>query len=261
MLDAPIGVFDSGIGGITILQAVRDLLPNENYVYYGDSRNCPFGTKKLLELKQIVCAATEFLLKKRAKIIIVACNTATTRTIDYLRETFPDVQFIGTEPAVKLACDSGASNILLLSTEGTAHSPRTQELIEKNIRPGQTIENVPCLGLAEAIETRDEKKILENLAKNFKKIENREEVDIVILGCTHYPLAKAEIQKFFPKAKLVDGGVGVAKQTKRILEEYGLLNPSGARGKEEYFFSKSSFMVARDGDFNLSGLDEQRSRL
>ncbi|MBR3131700.1 glutamate racemase [Candidatus Saccharibacteria bacterium] len=238
MLDAPIGVFDSGIGGITILQAVRDLLPNENYVYYGDSRNCPFGTKKLSELKQIVCAATEFLLKKQAKLIIVACNTATTRTIEYLRKSFPEVQFIGTEPAIKLACDTGASNILLLSTEGTAHSSRTQELIEENIRPGQTVENIPCLGLAEAIETRDEKKILENLMKNFSKIEDREEIEVVILGCTHYPLAKAEIQKFFPKARLVDGGIGVAKQTKKVLEASKLLNKNNVRGKEEYFFSK-----------------------
>lgn len=239
MPDAPIGVFDSGIGGTTILHSVQSLLPNENYVFFGDSKNCPFGTKDLPELKEIVKSATEFLIEKHAKLIIVACNTATTQTIDYLRETFPDIPFVGTEPAIKLACDSGATNILLLSTEGTAHSPRTQELIEQNINPGQRVDNLPCLGLAEAIETRDIEKIRANLAENFKNVAEPEKVEVVVLGCTHYPLASAEIQKFFPNAKLMDGGEGVAKQTKKLLEEKGLLSPSDKRGEVEYFFSKA----------------------
>ena len=239
MPDAPVGVFDSGIGGTTILQAVQKLLPNENFIFFGDSKNCPFGTKKLPELKKIVKDAAEFLIERNVKLIIVACNTATTQTIDYLREIFPEVPFVGTEPAIKLACDSGASNILLLSTEGTAHSPRTQELIEENIKPGQRVDNFPCLGLAEAIETRNINKIRANLAENFKNIPEPEKIEIVVLGCTHYPLASAEIQKFFPNAKLVDGGEGVAKQVKKILEEKGLLNQSGKRGEVEYSFSKA----------------------
>ncbi|MBR3318917.1 glutamate racemase [Candidatus Saccharibacteria bacterium] len=239
MPDAPIGVFDSGIGGTTVLQAVRELLPNENFVFFGDSKNCPFGTKELPELKEIVKDAAEFLIEKHVKLIIVACNTATTQTIDYLRETFPDIPFVGTEPAIKLACDSDASNILLLSTEGTAHSPRTQELIEQNIKPDQRIDNFPCLGLAEAIETRDINKIRANLADNFKNIPEPEKIDAVVLGCTHYPLASAEIQKFFPNAKLMDGGEGVAKQVKTILEEKGILNTNDKRGEVEYFFSKA----------------------
>ena len=239
MSDAPIGVFDSGIGGTTVLRAVREMLPNENYVFFGDSKNCPFGTKSEPELKEIVKNATEFLLKKQVKLIIVACNTATTQTIDYLRETFPNIPFVGTEPAIKLACDSGAKNILLLSTEGTAHSPRTQELIGKNIKLGQKVVNVPCLGLAEAIETRDIERIKKNLAYNFENIEDKDLVDVVVLGCTHYPLAKTEIQKFFPKAKLVDGGEGVARQTKKLLEEKGLLSRRNKPGEVEYFFSKA----------------------
>jgi len=238
MNSAPIGVFDSGIGGTTVLQSAQELLPNENYVFFGDSANCPFGTKSPAELRQIVKAATEFLLERGVKLIIVACNTATTQTIEWLRETFPELPFVGTEPAVKLACDGGWTQILLLSTEGTAHSPRTEELIQENIRPGQTVINLPCLGLAEAIETRDLAKIRENLKENFKNVAKPEEVEVVILGCTHYPLASKEIQKFFPKAKLVDGGEGVARQTKRLLAEKGLLNPSKKRGEVEYFFSK-----------------------
>ena len=170
MNDAPIGVFDSGIGGTTVLKSVQELLPNEDYVFFGDSANCPFGTKSPEELRGIVKQATEFLLERKAKLIIVACNTATTQTIEWLREQYPDVPFVGTEPAVKLACDGGWTQILLLSTEGTAHSPRTQELIEKNIRPGQKIVNLPCLGLAEAIETRDLTKIRANLGENFKNV-------------------------------------------------------------------------------------------
>ena len=235
----PIGVFDSGIGGTTILQAVQKVLPTEDYVFFGDSKNCPFGTKSPEELKGIVKSAAEFLIAKHVKLIIVACNTATTQTIGYLRKTFPDIPFVGTEPAIKVACDSGAKNILLLSTEGTSHSPRTQKLIDTNIREGQAITNLPCLGLAEAIETRDNKKILANLKANFANIKNPEDVEVVIFGCTHYPLAAAEIQKFFPNARMIDGGAGVARQTKKILAERSLFSPTKDYGSVEYFFSKS----------------------
>ncbi len=236
---APIGVFDSGIGGTTILKSVQALLPNENFVYFGDSKNCPFGTKTPDELKTIVKDATNFLLEKHVKLIIVACNTATTQTISFLRETFPFIKFVGTEPAIKLACDSGKKNLLLLSTEGTAHSPRTKELADQNLRPDQTLTNLPCLGLAEAIESRDLEKIHQNLAKNFQNLPHPELIDIVILGCTHYPLIKPEIQKFFKKAELIDGGPGVARQTKKLLEAENLLTPSTTRGSVEYYFSKS----------------------
>ncbi len=238
MNSSPIGVFDSGIGGTTILKSVRKLLPNENYVFFGDSANCPFGTKNIDELKSIVRNATDFLIKKGAKIIIVACNTATTQTIEYLRELYPNIPFVGTEPAVKLACGTGKKMLLLLSTEGTAHSPRTQELIEQNIRPNQQIVNLPCIGLAEAIETTDADRIHECLVKNFKNVEKPEEVDIVILGCTHYPLASEQIKSFFPNASLLDGGDGVARQTQKILSERKLLSPNTESGTVEYFFSK-----------------------
>ena len=156
MQENPIGVFDSGIGGTTVLKSVQELLPNENYVFFGDSKNCPFGTKPLDELKTIVKNAVDFLLESNVKLVIVACNTATTQTIGFLRETYLSLPFVGTEPAIKLACDSGKKHLLLLSTEGTAHSPRTKELINKNLKPDQTLINLPCLGLAEAIESRKE---------------------------------------------------------------------------------------------------------
>lgn len=238
MQNNPIGVFDSGIGGTTVLKAVQTLLPHEDYVFFGDSKNCPFGTKSSEELKVIVKNAIDFLLKKQAKLIIVACNTATTQAIDFLRKTYPDVPFVGTEPAIKLACDSGKENLVLLSTEGTAHSSRTKELIKNNIKAEQKIINLPCLGLAEVIETRNLDAIRQNLAENFSHIENPAGADVVILGCTHYPLVREEIQKFFPNAVLIDGGEGVARQTKRLLTERGFLNPKQSQGTVEYHFSK-----------------------
>lgn len=240
MNNSPIGVFDSGIGGTTVLKSVRRLLPNENYVFFGDSANCPFGTKSIEELRIIVKDATDFLIEKGAKIIIVACNTATTQTIEFLRETYPNMPFVGTEPAIKLACDTGRKRILLLSTEGTAHSPRTQELIEQNIRPDQQIVNLPCMGLAEAIETTNTDRIHECLVENFKNVENPDEVDIVVLGCTHYPLASEQIKTFFPNASLLDGGEGVARQTRRLLSEKKLFSSSKEMGVVEYFFSKKA---------------------
>ena len=238
MQNSPIGVFDSGIGGTTVLKSVQKLLPHEDYIFFGDSKNCPFGTKSPEELKTIVRSATEFLLSKRVKLIIVACNTATTQTINFLRQTYPNIPFVGTEPAIKLACDSKKANLLLLSTEGTAYSPRTRKLIKNNLREEQTITNLPCLGLAETIETRNLAKICTNLEDNFKNVQNPETVDIVILGCTHYPLVSGEIQKFFKNAKLIDGGDGVARQTKKLLAEQNLLNHKTTPGSVEYFFSK-----------------------
>ncbi len=235
--NAPIGVFDSGIGGTTILESLQELLPNDDYIFFGDSKNCPYGTKSLTDLERIVKNVVDYLLRERVKIIVVACNTATTQTIEFLREEYPFISFVGTEPAIKLACDSGRSNLLLLSTEGTAHSMRTEELIEENLREGQNIVNLPCLGLAEAIETRDAERINHNLTKNFQNVKNPEKVDVVILGCTHYPIVKTEIQKFFPNARLVDGGNGVARHTQELLKSQGLLSVSPKHGQVKYFFS------------------------
>ena len=236
-----IGIFDSGRGGVTVMTEIQKVLPEEEYIYLADSKNCPYGSKTVEELKEIVSHATDYLLRRGAKIIVIACNTATTQMIGYLREKYPDVPFVGTEPAIKKACDEtkkGAekkpAKILLMATEGTAHSKRTEELIKQNLRAGQMIEVVACEGLAKAIEEKNEveiERVLSEVLSALKKSDRGEkkffgqkrsknnEFKTVILGCTHYPLIREQIQKKFPSARLIDGNRGVALEVKRVVEE------------------------------------------
>lgn len=218
-----IGVFDSGIGGTTVLNEIKKLLPNEEYYYIADSKNCPYGEKTDDELIKIVTKNTEELKEWGAKIIVIACNTATTRCIDYLRQHFPDLKFVGTEPAIKLATNTDAKNILVLATPGTIASERTKSLLKVNQKEGQEVTLLPCPGLADTIE--------ENLNKNPAKItkkltellDGQLTPDIIVLGCTHYSLIKNKINSFFPTATLIDGNLGVAKEVEKTLSTFSSL--------------------------------------
>lgn len=206
-----IGVFDSGKGGTVILEEIKKLLPDEEYLFIGDSENCPYGEKLDEELMEIVESIVEKLKDWGAKIVVVACNTATTRCIDRLRELYPDLKFVGTEPAVKLASEIGAEKVLVMATPGTIESERLNSLVEKNRKNGQKMELLACAGLADAIE--NDKHIDETLKKVLK---GTGEFDLVVLGCTHYSLIKDKIQKCFPQAKLIDGNIGVANRVKEL---------------------------------------------
>ena len=213
-----IGVFDSGIGGTSVLEAIKKLLPNEEYYYFADSKNCPYGEKEDDELYRIVKNNVEFLINWGAEIIVIACNTATTRCIEKLREEYK-IPFVGTEPAVRLAVKSNANKILVLATPGTIHSERLETLVKENQRQNQAIDLLPCPGLADTIEfnlNKDESKIykkLEELLNNLSK-----DYDSIVLGCTHYSLIKPLIQEFFPSAELVDGNEGIAKRVKELVK-------------------------------------------
>lgn len=215
-----IGVFDSGIGGTTILDAIKKLLPNEEYFYIADSKNCPYGEKSDTELYKIVRTNVDELKKWGAKIIVIACNTATTKCITKLRQDYPELKFIGTEPAIKLAVTTNTKNILVMATPGTIESERTKALLKENQKPDQRIQLLACPGLADTIEF--------NLDKNNSKITQKldellEDTDrdygAVVLGCTHYSLIKPMIQKYFPTAKLIDGNEGITKRVNAITEE------------------------------------------
>lgn len=216
-----IGLFDSGIGGTTILDAVKNILPNEEYKYIADSKNCPYGEKSDLELQAIVTKNVETLKSWGAAIIIIACNTATTRCISYLRDKYPKIHLIGTEPAVKLATNTNAQNILIMATPGTIDSERLQTLLKANQKPNQTINLLACPGLANLIEqnysSRNLRPITGYLKNLFQKTEDAPE--IIVLGCTHYSLIKPEIQSFFPSARLIDGNDGVARQVQELIQK------------------------------------------
>ena len=232
-----IGMFDSGIGGLTILKELKKLLPNEDYIYYADSKNNPYGEKSDEELMKIVTNIVDFLISNDVKIIVIACNTATTRCIKRLRLMYPNMLFVGTEPAIKVACDNNYKNTLVMATPGTIKAERTHELVKNYKRIGQKIKLLPCKGLADTIEFGSEKdvdRVLHNLLHSYYD----KDIDSIVLGCTHYPYAKKSIKKLFPNAKLIDGNKGVSNQVKRVLESKNLLSNSNVKGKTEIIYNK-----------------------
>ncbi len=218
--DMKIGLFDSGIGGTTILKAAKQAFPHEEYFYIADSKNCPYGEKSSLELQKIVSKNVDELQNWGAKIIIIACNTATTRCISYLRNKYPKIQFIGTEPAIKLATESNSQNILVMATPGTIDSERTKTLLKENQKPDEIIQLLPCPHLADTIEhnynDHNFAPIVNTLKTIFKEVQAPP--DTIVLGCTHYSLIKDQIQSFFLHAKLIDGNQGVIHQLGKLIK-------------------------------------------
>ena len=225
-MNRKIGIFDSGIGGTTTLKEIMKLLPKEDYIYYADSINNPYGNKSDEELFNITSNIVDYLIKNDVKLIVIACNTATTRCISKLRSIYPNMIFVGTEPAIKVACDNGYKNTLVLATPGTISSKRTKELIDNNKKETENFYLVSCEGLANAIENNKTNKV-DKLLEYYLTPYLDKNIDSIVLGCTHYPLIKEKIQKYFKNASILDGNIGVAKRVKYLLEENNLLNDKG----------------------------------
>jgi glutamate racemase len=222
----PIGLFDSGVGGTSIWKEVHALLPNESTIYLADSKNAPYGQKTQEEIIELSKKNTEFLLKNNCKLIIVACNTATTNAIKALRASY-DVPFIGIEPAIKpAALHSKTQKIGILATQGTLNS----ELFHQTVALYSDVKVVEQIGfdlvkLIENGEMYSKKMIL--LLEEYLLPMVAQDIDYLVLGCTHYPYLIPQIQKIIPKhIKIIDSGEAVAKQTKHILEINNLFNTS-----------------------------------
>lgn len=213
-----IGMFDSGRGGLTVLEAVKKKLPDAEYKYIADSKNCPYGDKPPEVLYEIVRKHVETLRDFGATIIVIACNTATVKCIERLRTDYPELKFVGTEPAVKLALKNGAKKTLVLATPNTIGSERVHLLAENNAKSGQKVDFLACPGLAETIEKYYDKDIDKIMAKLKEILTPDESYDAVVLGCTHYPLIKEQIQQFYPNAKMLDGSDGVAKRVEALIK-------------------------------------------
>ena len=236
-MNKKIGVLDSGIGGTTVLDKMVELLPNEEYVYYKDTKNNPYGEKSEEELYKIVKEIVTFLInKKNCKIIVLACNTATTKCMKKLQKEFPDMLFVGTVPAVKVACDNHYKHTLVLATPATIDSERMAELVKDNKKDDQEMILYPCPGLADAIEKERKDKIIQILKKIKQEMQDKK-IDSIVLGCTHYPLIKDQIKEYFPNVMLLDGSFGVAQEVKRQLESHNLLSQTST-GNIEYIDSE-----------------------
>ena len=236
----PIGVFDSGLGGITVLAELTKLMPNENFIYLGDSKNAPYGTKAEEEIKKHTTNCITELIGQNVKAVVIACNTATSVAAESLRQEF-DIPIIGIEPAVKpAALKYKNEKIFVMATPMTLKKEKFLKLM-RNYNNLCEITPIPCPNLVEIIEkgVTSGKEIDNYIAKLFEAFE-KEKPSAIVLGCTHYPFIKDAIDKHFNfSVDIIDGGNGTARETKRRLMEEGLLNQSHKCGKIEFINSKN----------------------
>ncbi|WP_172914788.1 glutamate racemase [Capnocytophaga canis] len=235
---APIGLFDSGVGGTTIWKEVVALMPNENTLFLADNKNAPYGGKTKDEIIDLCERNTECLLNNNVKIIVLACNTGTTNAIAYLREKYRHVPFIGIEPAIKpAALGSVTKKIGVLATQGTL----TSELFQKNssnLAQNNGIEFVERVGegLVKLIESGNiNSSEMTILLKKYLYPMVEEGIDYLVLGCTHYPYLLPQIQQLIPEnIQVIDSGYAVARQTKNILSQNQLLNDTREKPKHRW---------------------------
>jgi glutamate racemase len=221
----PIGIFDSGVGGISVLAEIIKFLPNENFIYYADSKHAPYGIRNVDEVKSLSLDITHFLVNQGIKALVVACNTATSVAINHIRQEL-EIPVIGMEPALKPAVEMGSvGKIVVMATPMTLKEAKFNSLLNK-YRDISEIISLPCPGLVEIIEagyTKGEK--VENYLKELFSTLPLEEISTLVLGCTHYLFVKRELQELLgPRIVIVDGNNGTAKNLKRNLEGQSLIN-------------------------------------
>ncbi|MFL1894075.1 glutamate racemase [Aquimarina sp. 2-A2] len=234
----PIGIFDSGIGGTSIWKAITTLLPNEDTIYLADSYYAPYGQRSKDEIVALSIKNTEKLIAMGAKMIVVACNTATTNAIEYLRTSY-DVPFIGIEPAIKpAALRTKTKNIGILATKGTLSS----ELFAKTSNKYSdtiNIHEITGSGLVELIEEGSiNSPEMEVLLHSYTDSFIEKNIDCLVLGCTHYPYLIPQLKKLLPdRIDIIDSGEAVARQTKAILNEHTLLSKSASFERNYQFYT------------------------
>ena len=221
---SPVGVFDSGVGGISTLREMIRELPDERFIYYGDIANAPYGTKSTTEVIACVRSVVNRLLEQESKALVIACNTATGAAAATLRRELT-IPVIGMEPALKPASEMRKDgSVLVLATPLTLKQEKFTNLMK---RYGEGAVKVPCPGLMELVEADDETGALQYLQELFSRFDI-DRVDAVVLGCTHYVFLKDMIRALLPEhIAITDGNAGTARQLRRVLDREGLLNPEG----------------------------------
>lgn len=258
MSNKAIGIFDSGIGGTSIFKEIHALLPNENCIYLADSKNAPYGNRSEKDILQLSIKNTELLINKGCKIIVVACNTATTNAIGYLRKNY-NMSFIGIEPAIKpAALNTQTKAVGILATKGTFSSQlfhKTTDLYAHGIK---VIEQVGE-GIVPLIETgKLDTSEMQALLKTYLKPMLEQNIDYLVLGCTHYPYLIPMLTKMLPDhVKIIDSGLAVAKQTQTVLSSCHLLNDSATKPTIQLFSNGDVAIldIILDHKFDTSYLD------
>lgn len=237
-----IGVFDSGVGGLSILIELKKILPNEDFVFLADQAYVPYGEKTKKQLVNRCLKITDYFIKQHnVKILIIACNTATCAAIDEMRAKYK-LPIVGTVPAVKLAAENTKTKTIgIISTPSTSKSEAVQNLIKENCQSIKVF-NIGCPNLEDTVEESnlESQKVRQLLLKYLKDIKNSK-TDQLVLGCTHYPFLKKAIGKMLGnKVKLLDSGKAIAKRTQTLLKSHNSKNNQKTKGKSVYFTTGNS---------------------
>ena len=240
-ITSPIGVFDSGVGGLSVLRSIREQMPEESILYFGDQGHVPYGPRSMGQIQSFSAGITRFLLDHGSKLIVVACNTASAAALTYLRESFPGVSFVGMEPAVKPAAETTKTGrVGVLATPATFQGALYASVVER-FGAGVELFQHTCPGLVSQIEKGEldsaaTRAILEDALHPMLE----KNIDTVVLGCTHYPFVIPLIQEVVggaERVRVIDPAPSVAKQAKRLLEAAGMKNPAGSRASIRFFTS------------------------
>ena len=252
---AQIGIFDSGLGGLSILREIASLMPRERLFYFADNLHIPYGPRPLDEVRRYATSIAGRLIQLPAKMIVVACNTASAAALKHLRKVYPDTPFVGMEPAVKpAAAGSRTKRVGVLATQATFQGELFESVVERFAGDVEIVRQ-PCPGLAEFIENHQpDHPVLGSLLDRFVTPLVEKGVDTIVLACTHYPLVKDAIRKIAgPDVTIVDPSPAIARRTEQVLREAGLLaeeGEGGARfyvsGEAECFSKSASMLLGRD---------------
>lgn len=238
MKRSAIGIFDSGVGGISVLREIRQLLPAENLIYYADSGHCPYGGKPREDIIARAHYITDFLLARQVKMVVVACNTATIAAVEALRDTYP-IPFVGMEPAVKPAAAATFSGVVgVLATGAALAGEKFHRLVAQHAK-GIRIITQPCPGLVECVEQGDLQGAQpRRLIERYTAPLLAQGADTLVLGCTHYPFLRPLIAEVVgPAVTLLDTGAAVARQVQRVMDRDSLLSDQPSPGGIEWHTS------------------------
>lgn len=234
-----IGVFDSGIGGLTVAAAIRQALPRERLLYFGDNAHVPYGERTADEILRLSTAISQALLDKGCRSIVIACNTASSAALKALRLRFPDIPFVGMEPAVKPAVEHTKSGVVgVLATKATVQGPTMADVVERFAQGVEVIQQA-CPGLAQRIDNGDTTSVeTEALLRNWIEPMLERGIDALVLGCTHYPLVRPLIERITgPQVRVIEPSAAIARRLAQLLGERGLLVPDDAVGSMECYTS------------------------
>jgi glutamate racemase len=229
---APIGVFDSGAGGLTILAALQQELPDETYIYFGDTAHCPYGVRSAAEITELSIRACRFLYEQGVKLIVVACNTASQAALSTLRATLPAVPFVGVVPAVKPAARATRKGrVAIAATNQAAKALYLRQLIDE-FAEGIQVCAVGCPELVTLVEQGElDGPVAERTVREALQPVLAEGVDVIVLGCTHFPALRSVIERVTGnEVQIIDSGSAVSRRTRSVLEAESMLHPTGLDG-------------------------------